>query len=155
MAKRIESPTEYATSVVRLFAGWADSAIWFSGPIGYEDTHLDDDLVAGLRAWDASYYASLTSDDEWADPDDATRYYRAGARLARRLAGQIGDDFQVEHDLGGTHRRVRARGPALNPTAAHAFHEMAQRAEADQAQIRAAVERARRSGDVLRWSTEP
>jgi hypothetical protein len=155
MAKRMRSAEEYATSAVRLFSGWADSPIWFRGPIAYEDTQLHDSLVADLRAWDSSYYAALTSDYDWADPDDATRYYRAGARLARRLAEQIGDDFQVEHDLGDTHHRVRAPGPALNPKAAAAFHEMADRASADHAHMRQAVERARASGDVLYWSANP
>lgn len=62
MAKSVGSAEEYATSVVRLFSGWADSPIWFSGPIAHEDTRLDDDLMADLRAWDSSYYAALTSD---------------------------------------------------------------------------------------------
>lgn len=155
VTKGTESAIEHATTVVRLFSGWADSPIWFSGPIAYADTRLDADLVADLRAWDDGYYASLNSDYEWANPDDAAAYYKTGAQLARRLAGQIGDEFQVQHNLPDKKSRVRARGPALNPDAAAAFRELAQRARADHAQIREAVQRARSNGDVLYWSANP
>lgn len=155
MTKRTASAREYATTIVRLFSVWAESAIWFSGPIAYDDTRLDANLVADLRAWDDSYYASLTPDYDWANPDDATSYYKRGARLARRLAEQIGDDFQVEYDLADSHHRVRAPGPALNAEAAAAFDEMADRARADHAEILEAVQRARSNGDTLYWSANP
>ena len=113
--------SEYATSVVRLFSGWAASAVWFSGPVDYQDTRVDGELVADLRSWDESYYAALTPTYDWRSLDLATRYYRTGAQLARRLAEQIGDDFQVQHDLGHTHLRVRAAGAARNQDASAAF----------------------------------
>lgn len=154
MSERLRPVSEYATTVVRLFPDYAESVIWFSGPVAYEQTRLDADLVADLRAWDASYYAGLT-DHEWSSPELAARHLRAGARLARRVADQIGDAFEVEHDLGSTHRRVRAAGPACNPAAAAAFHEMAERARAEWAALREVVEHARRSGETLAWSAEP
>lgn len=149
------STSEYATSVIRLFSGYAGSVIWFSGPVAYEDTRLEHDLVVDLRSWDAAYYAGLTSDDEWQSPDVAGRYYRAGARLARRAAGQIGDDFQVQYDQGDTHRRVRAAGPARNQQAASASHAMAEHARAEWARMREVVERADTNGDTLCWSAGP
>ena len=36
--------------------------IWFTTPVPYEETHLDDQLVADLAAWDRSYYTGLTPD---------------------------------------------------------------------------------------------
>lgn len=154
MTRGVGSVSEYASSVVRLFSGWADSVVWFSGPVAYEDTRLDHALVADLRTWDDAYYAGLTSDYDWRDPALAAQYYRAGARLARRVAEQIGDDFEVQHDLGDAHRRVRAAGPARNREAAAAFHEMAEHATTEWAQIRKVVERAESDGDTLYWSAD-
>lgn len=102
-----------------------------------------------------TYSAGLTSDYEWRSPDVGGRHYRAGARLARRVAEQIGDDFQVEYDQGDTHRRVRATGPARNEEAASAFHDMAEHARAAWAQMREVVERAKRNGDTLYWGADP
>lgn len=155
MTRGLRSASEYATSVVRLFSDYADSVIWFSGPVAYQDTRLEHDLVSDLRSWDATYYAGLTSGYEWRSPDLAGRYYRAGARLARRIAEQIGDDFQVQYDQGDTHRRVRAAGPVRNEEAASAFHDMAERARAEWAQMSEVLERARREGDNLYWSADP
>lgn len=155
MTRGLGSASEYATSVVRLFSDYADSVICFSGPVAYEDTRLEHDLVVDLRSWDATYYAGLTFDDEWRSPDLAGRYYRAGARLARRVAEQTDDDFQVQYDQGDTHRRVRAAGPARNEEAASAFHDMAEHARAECAQMREVVERAKRNGDTLYWSADP
>ncbi|MGI3780559.1 MAG: hypothetical protein ACRYG2_07245 [Janthinobacterium lividum] len=155
VTRGLGSTSEYATSVVRLFSGYADSVIWFSSPVAYEHTRLEHDLVVDLRSWDATYYAGLTSDYEWRSPDAAARYFRAGARLARRVAEQIGDDFQVQYDQGDTHRRVRAAGRARNEQAASAFHEMAEHAIAEWARIREVVERAERKRDTLYWSAGP
>ncbi len=155
MTRGFGSASEYATSVVRLFSDYADSVIWFSGPVAYEDTWLEHDLVADLRSWDATYYAGLTSDHEWRSPDAACRYHRAGARLARRVAEQIGDDFQVQYDQGDTHRRARAAGRARNEQAASAFHEMAEQARVEWARMREVVERAKRNGETLYWSAGP
>ncbi|GAB2572056.1 hypothetical protein [Microlunatus antarcticus] len=147
--------SEYATSVVRLFPDYAESVIWFRGPVPYEDTRLDPRLIADLRAWDASYYAGLTADLAWRAAGVEAAFHAEGARLARRLADQIGDDFQVEHDLGESHRRVRGAGPPRNPDAAAAFAELARVARAEWDGRRAVVERARRDGETLEWRAEP
>lgn len=141
--------------MVRVFSGWADSAVWFSGPVAYADTRLERELVADLRSWDDGFYAALTSTYDWRSPDLAARYYRTGARLARRIAEQIGDDFQVQYDLGDAQRRVRGAGPARNQDAAAAFQEMAAQAKAEGVQMRQMVERAKNDGHALRWSADP
>lgn len=146
--------SEYATSVVRLFPDHAGSVIWFRSPVPYEETRLDPRLIADLRAWDASYYAGLTSSDEWRTPEVGTRFHAAGARLARRLADQIGDDFQVEHDLGESHRRVRAAGPARNPAAAAAFQRLADAAREEWARLRQVVDQAAKDGNTLAWRAD-
>src|SRR5689334_1382975 len=121
--------------VVRLFSGWAESPVWFDGPVAYEDTRLDAELVADLRAWDDGYYAALTPTYAWSSPDLEARYHREGARLARRLADQLGDEFEVEHDLGDARRRVRATGPARNQEAAAAFRAMGARSTAERSAL--------------------
>ena len=152
---RVGKVDEYATSVVRLFSGHAQSVIWFSGPVPYEETRLEADLVADLRAWDTAWHVGLAADGAWSRPDLAVQHDRAGARLARRLADQLGDDFQVEHDLGGVRRRVRAAGPARNAEAAATFRAMAERTRTEWIQLREIVDRANRDGHTLSWRAEP
>ena len=155
MTGRLRDVDAYGTSVVRLFSGHAESVVWFSEPVPYAETRLDAALVGDLRAWDAAFHAGLTAEGDWRSPDLAEQQERVGARLARRLADQLGDDFEVEHDLGDDRRRVRAAGPARNPEAAAAFGAMADRARAERARLRAVVERARRDGHTLSWSAGP
>jgi hypothetical protein len=151
MVKGIGAVSEYATTVVRLFPDYAGSVIWFSTPVPYEETGLDPQLTDDLQAWDASYYAGLDSGYDWRTPKLEARFLAEGARLARRLADQIGDDFQVEHDLGESRRRVRGAGPARNPEPAAAFHRLADAAREEWAQLRQAVDRAAKDGHTLEW----
>ena len=145
MARGVRPASEYATSVVRLFPDYAGTVIWFIGPIAYGETRLDAGLVADLQAWEASYYAGLTSDYSWRSPDVEAHFNKLGAGLARRLADQIGDQFQVQYAFDEAHRRVRAAGPARNPKAAAAFQQLADQARAEWTQLRDDADRA--------WST--
>lgn len=145
MARGVRPPSEYATSVVRLFPDYAGTVIWFIGPIAYGETRLDAGLVADLQAWEASYYAGLTSDYSWRSPDVEAHFNKLGAGLARRLADQIGDQFQVQYAFDEAHRRVRAAGAARNPKAAAAFQQLADQARAEWTQLRDDADRA--------WST--
>lgn len=140
---------------VRLFSGWADSAIWFSSPVSYSDTRLDQDLIDDLRRWDNGFYAARKPDYEWHNPDDAAQYYQVGTELARRLAEQIGHDFQVRYDVGDGHRYVRASGDGDNRAAAAAFRRMNERMNAEQARMREIVDRATSEGHSLYWSADP
>lgn len=128
-----------------------ESVIWFSRPIPYEETQLDARLIDAFKAWDDSYYAGLTPDISWRTPGLGAQFYAEGGRLARRLADQIGDDFQVQHDLGESHRRVRGAGLARNPDAAAAFHQLAAAARAEWADLRRVVNRAVKDGHTLEW----
>ena len=143
---------EDATTVVRLFPDYADSVLWFPDPLPYEQTRLDAQLIEDLKAWEDSYYAGLTPTYSWRDPALQAEFVAEGARLARRLAAEIGDEFQVEHDsAGGVPRRVRGRGPARNPDAAAALREMARAATAEWDELRRVVAGARRAGQTLEW----
>jgi hypothetical protein len=125
--------------------------IWFSEPVPYEQTRLDADLVNALRAWDASYQAGLTRDTGWRSPELRTAFVVEGARLARRLADQIGDEFQVEHDVLDGRRRVRGPGPARNPEAAAAFRRRAAEAVATWEDLRRSAQRAAEDEASLEW----
>ena len=115
MARGVRPASEYATSVVRLFPDYAGTVIWFIGPIAYGETRLDAGLVADLQAWEASYYAGLTSDYSWRSPDVEAHFNKLGAGLARRLADQIGDQFQVQYAFDEAHRRVSGRRASAQP----------------------------------------
>ena len=154
MVRGMGAVSEYATTVVRLFAGHAESVIWFSSPVPYEETQLDIQLIADLQAWEASYYAGLTSDYSWRIPGLGAGFLADGARLARWFADQIGDDFQVEYDVGQSSRRVRGAGPARNPAAAAAFHRLATAARGGWAELRQVVEQAAEDGDTLEWRAD-
>jgi hypothetical protein len=140
--------------VVRLFPDYAGTVIWFPDPVPYEETQLDATLIADLRAWDASYYAGLNSNYEWRTPELGTRFHREGVRLARRLADQIGDDFQVEHHHGKSRRRIRAAGPARNPDAAAAFHCLADAAREEWTRLRRIVDQAAKDGHTVEWRAD-
>ena len=154
MVKGMGAVSEYATTVVRLFPDYADSVIWFRGPVSYEATHLDARLIADLQTWDATYYAGLSSDYSWRTPQLMTQFHAEGARLARRLADQLGDGFLVEYDLGESHRRVRGAGPARNPDAAAAFSRLADAAGEEWAELKQMADQAAKDGHTLEWRAD-
>jgi hypothetical protein len=126
--------SEYATKVVRLFPDYADSPMWFSmGPVSFELAHLSDQLEVDLKAWDASYYADGDPFKGWSSPEAAEAFSQEGLRLARLLAEEIGEIFEVEVDADAASRRkVRFRGHSslANPEAALAFRLMAEATQA-------------------------
>ena len=154
MVKGLGAVSEYASTVVRLFPDYAGSVIWFPSPVPYQETELDPRLIGDLQSWEASYYAGLTSDYEWRTAGLGARFHAESARLARRLADQIGDAFQVEHDSGESHRRVRGAGPARNPAAAAAFQRLADAARDEWVHRRRAVDDARGDGQALAWRAD-
>lgn len=154
VVKGTGAASQYATTVVRLFPDYAESVIWFRGPVPYEETRLDAQLIAARQAWEAFYYAGLTSDYSWRTLEMETRFHVEGARLARWLADQIGADFQVELDLGESRRRIRGAGPAGNPGAAAAFHRLADRTREGWAQLRQMVDQAAQDGHTLEWRAD-
>ena len=153
MARRdIGAVDSSATNVVHLFPDYAESVIWLRTPIPYEMTRLDAWLVEALKSWDQSYYAGLTPDLSWRSPGLQAEFLAEGARLARRLADQIGDEFQVQHQLpDGLHRRVRGSGPARNPDAAAAFRRLAEPWSDEEEGPSFTVDQADESGHILEW----
>lgn len=132
--------------------GLCESVIWFMSPVSYEETQLDAELVEDLIDWDRSYYAGLTSERSWRSRALETEFAAAGLRLARRVAAQIGDEFEVEHyAVDGTRERVRGRGPARNPDAASAFRRLAAEANIEWEKMRRVVDQAARAGHPLEW----
>ena len=142
-----------ATEVVRLFHGWASSAIWFPGPLSYDDSDLSPGLIKDLAAWDEDYYAGLSGQDDQRSESERQASARLGVQLARRLAGEIGDEFLVEVDSADSEerRRFRAPGPARNPEAASTFRRLVAETRSERARTRSSVEKARRQGHTLEW----
>jgi hypothetical protein len=117
-----------APILVRLFPDYADTVIWCPQPVAYADSRLDADLVAQLRAWEASYYAGLDEQYAWRSGAQDTEFVAEGRRLAGELAGALGDEFVVE--VEGF--RVRSRHPARSQTAAAALRGIAAALRAEQ-----------------------
>lgn len=113
---------------VRLFSDYCDDlVIWAPHPTSYDDLGLPQELVIDLKAWDATYYAGLEN-HEWRNEQTRLAYVEQGRALARRLAGELGDDFVVTVDGG---EQFRSRHPARCETAAAALraHEQVRQAE--------------------------
>lgn len=113
---------------VRLFPDYADTVLWFGGPIGYELTGLTPGLISDLRDWEQSYYDSLTPDLDWISADLARQFSRAGNRLGQRVADELGDGYSLEfttYEENVPTRRFRAVGPAANAPAVAAFEALA------------------------------
>lgn len=106
--------------VVHLFSDYADSVIWAPYAIDYADLGLDQELVDDLRAWDAAYYAGMENHD-WKDPATQDEHAAEGRRLARRLAGVLGDEFVIRIDGG---EEFRSPHPSRSPAAATALRDL-------------------------------
>ena len=135
-----------------MFPDYADTVLWFGGPVDYDRAGLTQELVHDLRNWERSYYDSLTSGQEWKSTDLARRFTLEGNALAQRVADELGDGYQIvfrSYEQDAPSRRFRGTGPALNPRAAAAFAELAAvlRAEHDEvSQARAAARRGESPG---------
>jgi hypothetical protein len=104
--------------LVRLRPAWADSVLLYWGsPVPYENSGLEDDLIAELQAWDTSYYDRVGAEPEGRLPASTDAHRAEGARLAQRVADALGSAFGVEFDQ----RRVQSRHRPTSPDAAAAF----------------------------------
>ena len=115
-------------ATVRLLADHAGSPIWFPEPIPLEATGLGDELVAEIAAW-AARVEALTEVDPADELEATTRAAvldDAAIRLARRIAAELGADFEVEFRFsGGVRARFSTDGVARNRRAADAFRALA------------------------------
>ncbi|HRO31757.1 hypothetical protein [Citricoccus sp.] len=113
--------------VVRMFPDYADTVLWFGGPVPYDESGLTDGLVRELEDWEQSYYDSLTPDEDWKSAELARQFTAEGNRLAQRVADELGDGYQVQfstYETGVPPRRFRGTRPVLNPRATAAFGEL-------------------------------
>jgi hypothetical protein len=149
----MDIPAKDRRPTVRMFPDYADTVLWFEGPVDYDLTGLTPDLLHDLTAWEQSYYDSLTSDFDWTSEDEARRFTAEGNLLARRVADEIGDGYDVElatYEENAPARRFRGRDPALNARAAAAFAVLAAAAaaEAEEEEVDQAREATRRTEDT-------
>jgi hypothetical protein len=114
--------------MVRMFPDYADTVLWFGGPVPYDESGLTEGLVRELEDWEQSYYDSLTPDEDWKSAELARQFTAEGNRLAGRVADELGDGLEVEfssYEPGVPPRRFRGARPALNPRATAAFAKLA------------------------------
>jgi hypothetical protein len=114
--------------MVRMFPDYADTVLWFGGPVPYDESGLTEGLVRELEDWEQSYYDSLTPDEDWKSAELARQFTAEGNRLAGRVADELGDGYDVQfssYEPGVPPRRFRGARTALNPRATAAFAELA------------------------------
>lgn len=122
-------PDEYETSVIRLEVDHADEVLWFPDTVGFEESGLSAALASDLRWW------HLRSSGETDETNHLTpvglphSLNEVGPVLARRVAEEIGDEFEVELWADGRQERVRAGRRAKNPKARDYFASRAKEAQ--------------------------
>ncbi|MGO4493022.1 hypothetical protein AB4Y86_13180 [Arthrobacter sp. 2YAF22_2] len=134
----MKTPAEDRCPTVRMFPDYADTVLWFDDPVDYDLAGLTQGLVRDLRVWEQSYYESLTPDLDWKSAELARRFTVEGNRLARRVADELGDGYEIEftsYEKNVPARRFRGTGPALNARAAAAFDGLAAARGAEQDEI--------------------
>ena len=112
--------------VVRMFPDYADTVLWFDGPVDYAECGLSERLIRDLERWEQGYYDALV-DLEWRTPELAAQFTKNGVRLAQQVARELGEDFEVEfrsYENGAGVRRFRGKGPG-SPAATAAFGQRA------------------------------
>ena len=109
---------------VRLFPDYAGTVLWLFDPLPYRDAALSSSLTAALQEWEASYYESLTADDEWLSPELAAAFTATGNSLAQKLAEELGAKFAIEfhsYEHGAQRRLFSSEVSATNLAAASAL----------------------------------
>jgi hypothetical protein len=116
------------SDVVQMRPAWADSVLLYWGsPVAYEDSGLDDDLIAELEAWDTHYYDRVGADGQWRSQALHDAHQTEGVRLARLVADALGRQFAVEFEQ----RTMRSRRRPAVPAAAAAFSAHGHQREAE------------------------
>ena len=122
----MSNPPDERATVIRVFPDYADSVIWFLGPVAYGDARVSHRLAQDLSAWEDRFYAIL--DDRHSVQDDVRESFNAeGLRLAQRLSVELGTPFAVEYvDERGRVTRFGSSSPGTNRAAVAAFTVMAE-----------------------------
>jgi len=137
-----------------MFSGWAESVLWVSGPLPYDELGLPAPLVADLERWDATWSHAAHPDAPASARLDRRAHDREGRRLARQLADAFGSGLVLElHQARWPrrHRRLRGHGVAGVPAAAARVQTLQAERVAEQARLEAL----RAEGATLRWSAYP
>ena len=101
-----------------MIPAWADSVLMYWGSsVAYENSGLEDDLIAELQAWDTSYCDGCGDGERWRWRTLQATHQSVGMRLAQRVADSLGRPFAVEFD----ERIVESHRQAATPAAASAF----------------------------------
>jgi hypothetical protein len=122
--------------VVRMFPDYADTVLWFAGPVDYTECGLSERLIQDLTRWELAYCDALV-DQEWRTPELAAQFTKDGVRLAQQVARELGESFEVEfrsYENGAGVRRFRGKGPG-SPTATAAFGQRAAEMRDGRAQL--------------------
>ena len=130
----VHSAEDASLRTIRMFPDYADTVLWISMPIDYEDTGLSEWLVAELEAWEQSYYDLLDSDFEWVTATAERTYTEEGVRLARFVAAEVGPQFVVEfssYEVSAETVHMRSEHSAENPKAEAAFTRLFDEEEAE------------------------
>jgi hypothetical protein len=101
--------------------------LYWGSPVPYQNSGLEDDLIAELQAWDTSYYDRAEAEADGRSPASMDAHRAEGARLAQRVADALGSAFSVEFDQ----RLVQSRHRPTSPDAAAAFKAHGARQEAE------------------------
>ncbi|UVI37752.1 hypothetical protein [Brevibacterium spongiae] len=114
---------------IRMFPDYADTVLWFDGPVDYCDTGLTAALVSDLERWEKSFYESRTDDFEFVSRAAGVAHEEEGLRLAERVSAEVGPRFVITCDsIEDRYGQVtlRATSPSENPTAEAAFRRLRQ-----------------------------
>jgi alditol oxidase len=112
---------------VRLMADHARSPVWFGyEPIPLDTTGLSDELIGDLENWAGRVERLAHVDVDDTDlPRTVGLLDDEGVRLARRIALELGDEFEVEFGFDGVRGRFRSDDIAGNRRAADAARVIA------------------------------
>ncbi|WP_147305927.1 hypothetical protein [Subtercola boreus] len=124
----MKSNSAYGVDLILLFPDYADTTIWFMGPISYAQAKISAELAVALQEWEHSYYAGLDADFNWKSVEQRKKFQERGMELARSLSAEVGKDFTVEYRVFEEqphHHHLTSAHTATNPSAAAAFHALA------------------------------
>jgi len=137
-------------NVVRMFPDFADTVLWFTEPIDYEDAKLSAGLTEDLKRWEQSFYEGLNRDYEFKSEAQARKSVEEEKILAQHVADELGENFVIELQEDDPNGRYRAKGPTLNAQAAAAFDALALEVQAEEEEVARCIEAVRR-GEATGW----
>lgn len=133
---------------IRVFPDYAGTVLWLHGPVDYADAALSPELAADMAEWESAYYDALDGNEAWKSRSAAAQFTTIGNSLARRLAQELGEGFEVafhSYAPGSSRQLFHSEKHSRNPAAAKAFHGIVVAEEALQAKFEAD------QGDGVGW----